>query len=282
MTDTLKVKVERALRLLHSIEPHKDEPLEVAYSGGKDSDVILELTRMSGVPYRAIYKNTTIDPPGTIAHAVRAGAEIVRPKRTFFQLIEETGCHGRFTRFCCRELKEYPILRNVVVGVRRDESRARTSRYKEPVVCRVFNKKKDVREQQILPILDWTLEDEREFIQERGITLHPHYYREDGTTDLTRRVGCMCCPLQSQRKWVESFRERPGILRLYINAMQRHLDAHPDRKNAAHFQGSAWQWMWYKLHSDDMRLYDFKAMRDGIIKLTEEDYMEWFYNNFNI
>lgn len=229
MTHALKVKVERALRLLHSIEPYKDEPLEVAYSGGKDSDVILELTRMSGVPYRAIYKNTTIDPPGTIAHAMRAGVEIVRPRRTFFQLVEEAGCPDRFARFCCKELKEYPILRNVVIGVRRDESRARASRYKEPVVCRVFNKKKDVREQQILPILDWTLEDEREFIQERGITLHPHYYREDGTLDLTRRVGCMCCPLQSQRKWVESFRERPGILRLYIKAMQRHLDTHQDR-----------------------------------------------------
>lgn len=63
MTPGLERKVERALRLLRSITPYGDEPLEVAYSGGKDSDVILELTRMSGVPYRAIYKSTTIDPP---------------------------------------------------------------------------------------------------------------------------------------------------------------------------------------------------------------------------
>ena len=282
MTGTLEVKVERALRLLRSIRPYGDEPLEVAYSGGKDSDVILELTRMSGVPYKAIYKNTTIDPPGTIAHARRAGAEILRPRRTFFRLIEEKGCPDRHVRFCCRELKEYPVLRNVVIGVRREESRARASRYKEPVVCRVFSKGKDVRQQQVLPILDWTLEDEREFIQERGITLHPHYYREDGTLDLTRRLGCMCCPLQSQKRWAESFRERPGILRLYIKAMQRHLDTHPDRKNARHFRGSAWQWMWYKLHSCDMRLEDFKAARDGIVRLTEEDYREWFGREFGI
>lgn len=282
MTGTLEVKVERALRLLRSIRPYGDEPLEVAYSGGKDSDVILELTRMSGVPYKAIYKNTTIDPPGTIAHARRAGAEILRPRRTFFRLIEEKGCPDRHVRFCCRELKEYPVLRNVVIGVRREESRARASRYKEPVVCRVFSKGKDIRQQQVLPILDWTLEDEREFIQERGITLHPHYYREDGTLDLTRRLGCMCCPLQSQKRWAESFRERPGILRLYIKAMQRHLDTHPDRKNTRHFRGSAWQWMWYKLHSCDMRLEDFKAARDGIVRLTEEDYREWFGREFGI
>lgn len=281
MTPELKKKVERALRLLRSITPYGDEPLEVAYSGGKDSDVILELTRMSGVPYRAIYKSTTIDPPGTIAHAMRAGADILRPRKSFFQLVKEKGCPSRFKRFCCNELKEYPVLRNVVIGVRMDESVARARRYREPVVCRVYNKRKDIRVQQILPILDWTLEDEREFIQEQGITLHPHYYREDGTPDLTRRLGCMCCPLMSQRKRLEEFKAHPGILRLYIRAMHKYLDTHPNSIIATHFQGSAWQWMWYGLHAD-MRLDDFKAARDGIVRLTEEDYREWFKNNFNI
>lgn len=45
-----------------------DDPIEVSYSGGKDSDVILTLTKMAGIPYRAIYKNTTIDPLGTVQH----------------------------------------------------------------------------------------------------------------------------------------------------------------------------------------------------------------------
>ena len=143
MTDSLKIKVERALRLLRSIEPYKDDSMEMAYSGGKDFDVILELARMSGVPYKAIYKNTTIDSPGTIAHAYRAGADIIRPKSSFVQLMEKKGCPGRPTCFCCKELKEYPVLRNVVIGVRRDESRARANRYKEPVACRVFNKRED-------------------------------------------------------------------------------------------------------------------------------------------
>lgn len=280
MTPELKKKVERALRLLRSITPYGDEPLEVAYSGGKDSDVILELTRMCGVPYRAIYKSTTIDPPGTIAHAMRAGADILRPRRSFFQLIEAKGCPSRFSRFCCQELKEYPVLRNVVIGVRRDESGARARRYREPVVCRVFNKRKDIREQQILPILDWTQEDEREFILERGITLHPHYYREDGTPDLTRRLGCMCCPLLSQRKRIDEFKATPKIIKLYIKAMAKFIANHQNSKPAICFQGSAWQWMWYELH--DMRLDDFKAARDGIVRLTEEDYREWFKNNFNI
>ena len=66
MTEQLLKKVDFAIRLLRSIP--QDNPIEVSYSGGKDSDVILELAKMSGIPYRAIYKNTTIDPPGTIAH----------------------------------------------------------------------------------------------------------------------------------------------------------------------------------------------------------------------
>jgi len=60
-SEVLKKKVKQAINLLQSIKT--DEPIEVAYSGGKDSDVILELAKMAGIKYRAIYKNTTIDPP---------------------------------------------------------------------------------------------------------------------------------------------------------------------------------------------------------------------------
>jgi len=69
----LQTKVRRAVALIKSMALPNGEPIEVAYSGGKDSDVILELTRMAGIPYRAIYKNTTIDPPGTIRHAELGG-----------------------------------------------------------------------------------------------------------------------------------------------------------------------------------------------------------------
>ena len=78
MTDELKKKVERSVKLIQSagkVAKEHGQPLEICYSGGKDSDVILELAKMSGVDYRAIYKNTTIDPPGTIAHVKANGVE---------------------------------------------------------------------------------------------------------------------------------------------------------------------------------------------------------------
>ena len=74
-------KVERAINLLRSIP--QDTEIELSYSGGKDSDVILELAKMAGIPFRAIYKNTTIDPPGTIKHCKSKGVEIVHPKMSF-------------------------------------------------------------------------------------------------------------------------------------------------------------------------------------------------------
>lgn len=76
--DSLQKKVYFAIRLLRSI-PTDEQPVEISYSGGKDSDVILELAKMAGIPYRAIYKNTTIDPPCTIRHCKEKGVEVFAP-----------------------------------------------------------------------------------------------------------------------------------------------------------------------------------------------------------
>ena len=173
MTEGLQKKVDRAIRLLQSIP--QDGDIEVSYSGGKDSDVILELTKMAGIPYRAIYKNTTIDPSGTIAHAREMGAEVVRPKKTFFQLISEKGFPSRVSRWCCSILKEYKICDRAIQGIRRSESKKRAERYKEPEICREYSAREKVKV--YLPILEWTDEDVAEFIKERNIKCHPLYYR---------------------------------------------------------------------------------------------------------
>lgn len=173
MTEGLQKKVDRAIRLLQSIP--QDGDIEVSYSGGKDSDVILELAKMAGIPYRAIYKSTTIDPPQTIAHAKEMGAEVIRPKKTFFQIVQEYGFPSRCQRFCCSVLKEYKVCDRAIQGIRRSESRKRAERYKEPEMCRVYSAREKVKV--YLPILEWTDEDVAEFIKERNIKCHPLYYR---------------------------------------------------------------------------------------------------------
>ena len=234
MNKELKKKIKQAVKLLQVCYKSAGEPIEVAYSGGKDSDVILELAKMSGIEYRAIYKNTTIDPPGTIKHVMEKGVEIRRPKESFFSLMKRNGYPNRFSRFCCSVLKEYKILDNCVIGIRKCESVKRSKRYTEPTECRIFGSKKN-HVNAIYPILDWTDADELEFIKERGIKLHPLYYREDGSIDITRRLGCMCCPLKYHKKRLQQFKQYPGMIKAYLRCGNKFLKSHPESKTAKRY-----------------------------------------------
>lgn len=234
MNKELEKKVQQAMKLLQICYKAAGEPLEIAYSGGKDSDVILELAKMSGIEYRAIYKNTTIDPPGTIKHVLDNGVEIRRPKETFFCMMKRKGYPNRYARYCCSKLKEYKILDNTVMGIRRCESIKRSKLYTEPTECRIFGSKKN-HVNAIYPILFWTDEDELEFIEARGIRLHPLYYREDGTIDITRRLGCICCPLKYFKKRLEEFKKYPGMVKAYIHCGNEYLMRHPESMTAKRY-----------------------------------------------
>ena len=274
MTDELTKKVERAVKLIQQAGRDGME-VEVAYSGGKDSDVILELARMSGIKYRAIYKNTTIDPPGTIAHAKANGVEIRRSRKTFFQLMAQKGFPSRFVRFCCSELKEYKILDRNIMGVRKAESVARSKRYTEPTKCLFYGSKKEHVEA-FYPILDWTDQDVADFIKERGIKCHPLYYDEDGTFHVERRLGCMCCPLAYKKKRIAEFKAHPNMVKAYIRAGQQFRDTHPDAaltKNYDNIYDAFVRFLFYE------RDRDFKQHNVGLFGKTDtKQFLEQFFN----
>lgn len=140
MEERLQRKIDRSIKLLQS--SCKDKQVELCYSGGKDSDVILELAKMAGINYRAIYRCTTIDPPGTIKHCLDNGVEIRRPKESFLNIIEKKGFPTRRARFCCERLKEYKIMDIAIQGIRRSESTKRAKMYTEPTKCRVYGSQK--------------------------------------------------------------------------------------------------------------------------------------------
>lgn len=112
--NNLERKTAQAIKLIKTTCSGRGT-VEVAYSGGKDSDVILELVKMSGIPYRAIYKNTTIDPPGTIAHCKSKGVEIIQPKIKMKDILAKSGIPNRKHRFCCSYLKEYKFMIVIIV-----------------------------------------------------------------------------------------------------------------------------------------------------------------------
>lgn len=234
MNADLQKKVDRAIQLIQAASKVAAEngcpEIEVCYSAGKDSDVILELTKMAGVPYRAIYKNTGIDPNGTIKHAKEVGADVMPPKKKFIDLLAYYGMPSRRNRYCCQHLKEYKILDYAILGIRRDESAARKKRYKEPEQCRVYSKKEKCR--QYFPILDWTKEDVLEFIKERNLKLHALYYNENGEIDIDRRCGCMACPMAYYKTRLEEFKKYPNMVKLYVFGGGQFLENHPNSKIA--------------------------------------------------
>lgn len=258
----LNKKIDFAIKLLQAIP--QDGTIELSYSGGKDSDVILELAKMSGIPFEAIYKNTTIDPPGTIAHCRENGVKIMPPKMSFFEIVREHGFPSRFTRFCCAILKEYKIHDRAIQGIRREESAKRAERYKEPEICRTYPKGEKVRI--YLPILEWTLGDVETFVKDRGIKLAPIYYRKDGSIDFSRRLGCIGCPLASERKRIEAYKKFPRMLRAQIKAINDFYKLHPDTVGTKMWGGDAYKKMAADLFFNDNPR---EMLEDGLFEMPD-------------
>ena len=277
MTTQLQKKIDLAIRLLKAYD-NPDQPVEIAYSGGKDSDVILQLAKESGIHYRAIYRNTTIDPPGTIKHVQQMGVEMLRPKKTFFQLIEENGLPNRFSRFCCRFLKEYKVLDKCVMGVRKAESRKRAERYKEPSECKFYGNKKEHVEA-VYPILEWTDEDVAEFIADRKIKCAPIYYDEQGQFHVERRLGCMGCPLASKTKRIEQFKQHPGILRQYIIRLRKYRATHPNVKCVTTYNDDEYEQMYRDLYDINSQV-EFDYLRNGLF--GKPDFKAFLEKQFGI
>lgn len=123
---------------------HYEKPLVCAYSGGKDSDTLLELFKRAGVPFEAHNSHTTADAPQTVKHIQETFRElelqgikckIQMPtykgeKTSMWKLIPlKLMPPTRSTRYCCQILKEQDCInRYIATGVRWAESTRRKDR----------------------------------------------------------------------------------------------------------------------------------------------------------
>lgn len=197
--------------------------LELAYSGGKDSEVMRVLAGLANVPVRLLYKDTTIDRPYTHKYVLERGAEIIRPKVPLLKTMEKKALPNMFRRWCCSIYKEYVIEPTQLIGIRRAESQKRAKRYTEPQMCRVFKGKKT---SSWFPILTWEQSDVLEFVKYHNVELHPLYYNDWGEIDVKRRLGCIGCPLQGDRGKAD-FKEYPKMLRAWYRADKAYIEKHP-------------------------------------------------------
>lgn len=128
-----------------------NKPIVCTYSGGKDSDVLLELFLRSGVHFEVHNSHTTADAPQTVYHIRNKFKELEEkgikctieyPKLSMWQLIPKKKMPPtRLVRYCCSYLKETACEnRMIATGVRWDESTARKERGSLEVIT---PKKKD-------------------------------------------------------------------------------------------------------------------------------------------
>lgn len=207
-------KVAMAIERMKAFEP--PEGYYLAYSGGKDSDTILALAKMAGVKFDAHYNLTTVDPPELVYHVRRHPEVIVdRPEMTMWQWIRHKKIPPtRVVRYCCEKLKEHGgHARLVLTGVRAAESIKRSKR-KMNEVCYT-----DPSKRYLHVIIDWSDADVWEFLKGNNIPYCKLY--DEGY----KRLGCVLCPLKSQRERVKDLNRYPRIASAYKRAIIRAYDA---------------------------------------------------------
>ena len=239
-----------------------EKPLMLTYSGGKDSDLTVDLAIKAGIPFEIAHSLTTVDMPETVYHTRKVFAKleekgvpckIIRPTYkdkpvTMWTLIPQNSIPPtRFARYCCSVLKETAGKgRFIATGVRRAESSKRASREPFEILGSRKQYAKRMSDEEIFmqdntekrmyfehcrlkskrtvnPIIEWTDDDVWDYISAESIEVNPKY--RDGY----KRVGCVGCPLSSKCNRMRQFEEYPTYKRAYIRAFDKMLDARKER-----------------------------------------------------
>jgi phosphoadenosine phosphosulfate reductase len=205
-----KDKTEIAIERLKAFCP--PEGYWVGFSGGKDSIVIYDLCKRSGVKCDFHYSLTTVDPPEIVKFIKTfSDVKIERPETTMWKLIPQKRMPPtRIVRYCCAYFKERGGTdRIVVTGVRWAES-ARRSKRKMVEAC--FT---DSHKHYLHAIIDWSDEDVWEYIRTNKLKYCSLY--DEGF----KRIGCIGCPIAGKAKMEEEFTRWPTYKTAYIKAFDR-------------------------------------------------------------
>lgn len=238
--------IKRAEALALKMQPEKG--FYVGFSGGKDSQVLLELVKMSGVRFHAVYNVTTNDSAENIRfiREYYQDVEFSHVDTSIMRLIEKKSLPTQLHRWCCSIFKEQHGVGSVVLtGVRWEESRSR-AKYaavekkgktkKDKVILNLDEMKtnefrcvggKD--KIMVYPILAWSTTDIWQFIKMRGLPINPCYTRN-------MRVGCVFCPFLHKGEIERYAASHPKQKEALLHAIDRYMAGHPGSfkfKNAA-------------------------------------------------
>ena len=205
-TETDKVRI--AVRRIKEFCPPAG--YYVAFSGGKDSQVILDLVQRAGVKYDAHMNLTTVDPPEVLKFVREHYSYVAleRPEKAMRTLIiDNLYPPTRIARYCCKWLKERGGEgRFVVLGVRAQESSQRSHRN----MVEACNKGKG--RWFLNPIIDWTEDDVWNYIKKEELPYSSLY--DEGQ----KRIGCILCPMGNKAQRIQQAERWPAFKRIYVGA----------------------------------------------------------------
>ena len=240
ITPSLQKKIDYSIKVIQKAErlalSMNDEGFWLAFSGGKDSQVLYHLTLMAGVKFKAYMNLTSVDPPEVIRFVRKNYPEVkmIKPKMSIYNMAVKKGILPtmRF-RWCCAEYKETSGAGYVtLIGVRKAESVRRSKReivertnanpkkrkqwnfdqfseHEESLVQCMGNGKEKIV---VSPILYWTDDDVWTFLNANNIehcSLYDNGYR---------RIGCICCPMSSFKQKVRELKDYPHVKKNWVKA----------------------------------------------------------------
>lgn len=231
-------KIDRSIELIKKAESlalkYQDYGFHLAFSGGKDSQVIYELCKMAGVKFRPVMNVTTVDPPELMKFVRKNYPDVImeRPEVNFYKLmVREKGLPTMFARFCCKYLKEGSGAGTVtILGIRKAESLKRAKRNELEISGHKYSNSLDQfnidNQNQFVclngqdkimlsPIIDWSTSEVWQFIRSRKLEYCELYDKG------YHRIGCMFCPMSSVRIKNLDRRNYPGVERAIKKSIQQ-------------------------------------------------------------
>ena len=209
------------------------------FSGGKDSQVLYHLVKLSGVKHKTHMNLTSVDPPEVIRFVKLhyPDVELIKPRMSIYEMAKKKHIlPTRILRWCCAGFKETSGVGKVtLIGIRKEESARRSKRqeisstikgkrneetfdqwseHEEKMVACVGGKDKIL----VLPIIHWTERDVWEFLNANGI---PHCELYDQGL---HRIGCICCPMSNREQKLKDIERWPHVKRNWIKAIQWLID----------------------------------------------------------
>lgn len=259
ISEQLQQKVDSAIRFLQTFEP--PEGYYLAFSGGKDSCVIKALADMAKVKYRAVYRNTGVDPPELVRFIKEhhPDVEMQAPRYpdgsriTMWNLIpKKLMPPTRICRYCCDKFKEDGCGDGMftITGVRWAES---SNRRENQGAVTINGKRKE--NQKFVDsgnfrqtkrggiVLANDNDDARRMIEScykrRKTTINPIIdWSDDDVWEFIhgfkipycclydegfKRLGCIGCPVARPKLREAEFARWPGYKKLYIRAFDEML-----------------------------------------------------------